>query len=74
MLGILSYNYSHDAIILLFLASFEFSVGLYCGACLDVNINGNWFPTRIERSVNDEKWYLVGVSRDVKLSGLPVRI
>lgn len=44
--------------------------GLHCGTTMDVNINGEWVPTRIEMG---DDWYLVGV-RTENLSGLTVRI
>lgn len=50
----------------------EYSNGLHCGDCLDVKIEGDWVPTRIELRWPDE-WYLVGVSAG-SLNGLKVRI
>lgn len=44
--------------------------GLHCGQSLDVLVNGDWEPTRIEK---DHEWYLVGIqTRD--LVGVRVRI
>lgn len=44
--------------------------GLHCGDTMEVLIDGNWIPTRIEM---DDDWYLVGIPcRD--LIGLIVRI
>lgn len=44
--------------------------GLHCGECLDILINGEWVPTRIEMG---DGWYLVGIKTD-SLEGLIVRI
>ena len=44
--------------------------GLHCGECLDILINGEWVPTRIEMG---NGWYLVGIKTD-SLEGLIVRI
>ena len=44
--------------------------GLHCGECLDVLIDGEWVPTRIEMG---EGWFLVGIQTD-QLAGLVVRI
>jgi len=43
--------------------------GLHCGETMDVLINGEWIPTRIEKSSD---WYLVGVKAK-SLPGLTVR-
>ena len=43
--------------------------GLHCGDCLDVEMDGDWVPVRIEM---DEDWYLVGVP-ELRLEGLTVR-
>lgn len=44
--------------------------GLHCGTGMDVLIDGEWIPTRIELS---DDWYLVGIKTD-KIEGLVVRI
>ena len=44
--------------------------GLHCGTTMEVLINDEWTPTRIEYG-ND--WYLVGVQKE-SLPGLQVRI
>ena len=44
--------------------------GLHCGECLDILINGDWVPTRIEMGGG---WYLTGIKTD-NLEGLIVRI
>ena len=44
--------------------------GLHCGTTMEVLINDEWAPTRIEYG-ND--WYLVGVQKET-LPGLQVRI
>lgn len=47
----------------------EYYGGLHCGDTLDVLIDGEWIPTRIEMA---DDWYLVGVKVD-DLIGLIVR-
>lgn len=49
----------------------EYYGGLHCGECFDVLIDDNWMPTRIEYG---DDWYLVGISRDISLNGLQVKI
>ena len=44
--------------------------GLHCGTAMEVLINGEWIPVRIEY-VDD--WYLVGIPCE-SLSGLQVKI
>ena len=44
--------------------------GLHCGERLEVLLDGEWIPTRIELG---EFWYLKGVKL-IKLNGLTVRI
>ena len=44
--------------------------GLHCGTAMEVLINDEWIPTRIEYG-ND--WYLVGVQKE-SLPGLQIRI
>ena len=44
--------------------------GLHCGEQFEVLVNGQWFPTRIEK---DKDWYLVGIKTS-SLIGLLVRI
>ena len=44
--------------------------GLQCGERLDILINGEWVPTRIEMG---DGWYLAGIKTD-HLEGLIVRI
>jgi hypothetical protein len=46
--------------------------GLHCGTCMDVMVNGQWQPTRIEMAASNE-WYLVDVNAET-LVGLMVRI
>ena len=48
----------------------DFYGGLHCGEPLEVNIDGEWIPTRIELG---EFWYLYGI-RIGNLNGLHVRI
>ena len=48
----------------------EYYGGLHCGECLDVLIDNEWVPTRVEMS---DDWYLVGIHTN-QLVGLTVRI
>lgn len=48
----------------------DFYGGLHCGTTMDVLIDEEWVPTRIEMADN---WYLVGVQTD-NIAGLTVRI
>jgi hypothetical protein len=52
----------------------ECLVGLPCGARIDVCIDGHMLPTRIERNANTNNFYLEGLSEEINLSGLPVRL
>ena len=52
----------------------EYYGGLNCGECFDIYINRQWKPVRIEYCHKDQDWYLVGVSRDIGLQGLKVRV
>lgn len=44
--------------------------GLHCGECMEVLIDDEWIPTRIEMR---EGWYLVGINTK-EVAGLTVRI
>lgn len=44
---------------------------LHCGDCFEVCVYGHWQATRIEMS--GFGWYLVGVSHNVRLTGLEAR-
>jgi len=48
----------------------EYYGGLHCGECMEVLIDGEWIPTRIEMG---DGWYLAGIGTD-NLMGLQVRI
>ena len=48
----------------------EFCEGLRCGTRLDVLIDDDWVPTRIEMT---DDWILVGIDTD-RIAGLTVRI
>lgn len=48
----------------------DFYGGLHCGECLQVNIDGEWIPTRIELG---DFWYLYGICV-ANINGLHVRI
>ncbi len=47
--------------------------GLHCGECMEVEVNGEWVPTRIEMGYLDGLWYLVGIETG-NLQGLKVRV
>lgn len=49
----------------------EYYGGLHCGTTMDVWLEDQWVPTRIEK--NGAGWYLVGVKAETIL-GLKVRI
>lgn len=51
----------------------EYYGGLHCGECMEVEIDGEWVPTRIEMGCSDGQWYLVGIKTD-ELQGLRVRL
>lgn len=44
--------------------------GLHCGTRMDVLINGEWIPTRIEMS---DDWFLFGIETE-SITGLTVRV
>ncbi|MBP3673009.1 MAG: DUF5348 domain-containing protein [Oscillospiraceae bacterium] len=44
--------------------------GLSCGTRMDVFINGDWIPTRIEMA---DDWLLIGINTE-DIAGLTVRI
>lgn len=48
----------------------EFLEGLRCGTRMDVLIDENWIPTRIEMA---DDWYLIGIDTN-NIAGLTVRI
>lgn len=50
----------------------EYYGGLHCGDGMDVMVDGEWMPTRIEMGLN-RKWHLVCVDAD-SLAGLTVRV
>lgn len=50
----------------------EFYGGLHCGTGLDVLLNDEWVPTRIEMNM-ERQWYLVGIETGTLL-GLTVKI
>ena len=50
----------------------EYYGGLHCGETMEILMNGQWEPTRIEMDFERE-WYLVGIACD-DLIGLTVRI
>ena len=50
----------------------DYGYGLHCGEGLDVLIDGEWVPSRIEFAHSGRRWYLVGVNAK-GLTGLRVR-
>lgn len=70
--GRLSYN--HKTKRYSFLLSDLWEKDFHCGNHLQVLLDGEWVPTRIEMDIH-EKWYLVGVNKTGReLEGLRVRI
>ena len=67
--GILIYDSSTNRFDVLYEEGNSYG-GLHCGTTMEVLINDEWAPTRIEYG-ND--WYLVGVQKE-SLPGLQVRI
>lgn len=67
--GILIYDSSTNRFDILYEEGNSYG-GLHCGTTMEVLINDEWAPTRIEYG-ND--WYLVGVQKG-SLPGLQVRI
>ena len=67
--GILIYDSSTNRFDVLYEEGNSYG-GLHCGTTMEVLINDEWIPTRIEYG-ND--WYLVGVQKE-SLPGLQVRI
>lgn len=48
--------------------------GFHCGNHMEVCLNGEWIPTRIEMD-SKEQWYLTGTDKaGTELEGLKVRI
>lgn len=67
--GSLIYNEDYDRIDIRFGLD-DYYGGLHCGETMDVFIEGEWIPARIEKGSD---WYLVGVKTD-SLPGLQVRL
>ncbi|WP_302804775.1 DUF5348 domain-containing protein [Eubacterium callanderi] len=51
----------------------EYYGGLHCGECLEVELDKEWVPTRIEMDCSDRRWYLVGIETN-NLQRLKVRV
>ena len=66
--GALVYDEDQDRIDIRFGLD-DYYGGLHCGETMDVLIDGQWIPARIEK---DRDWYLVGV-KTKSLPGLLVR-
>ena len=66
--GALIYDEDQDRIDIRFGLS-NYYGGLHCGETMDVLIDGQWIPTRIEKG---RDWYLVGI-KTTFLPGLQVR-
>ena len=67
--GSLLYDEERDRIDIRFGLN-DYYGGLHCGETMEVLIDGQWVPTRIEKG-ND--WYLVGI-KTKDLPGLQVRL
>lgn len=67
--GILVYDAESDRMDIRF-ESGDYYGGLHCGEPMEVAINNDWIPTRIEMHSH---WYLVGIQID-NIVGLIVRI
>lgn len=67
--GILIYDSATDRFDVLYVEGNRYG-GLHCGTAMEVLINGEWIPVRIEYA---DSWYLVGIPQE-SLSGLQVRI
>ncbi len=67
--GVLIYNDESSHIDIQFGLD-DYYGGLHCGTTMDVLVNDEWIPTRIEKS---DDWYLIGLSH-YRLLGLTVRI
>lgn len=71
--GILAYNPENNRYGLLRSDLWEIE-GFHCGETLDVQIDGEWLPTRMEMNIEGE-WYLVGTPyRGEALQFLTVRV
>lgn len=68
--GTLFYNYERDRIDIKY-EDGTTEGGLYCGQTMEVFINNEWKPTRLEMSDN---WYLDGIKGLESLVGLKVRL
>ncbi len=58
VIGRLGYNSANDRYGLLVSDLWEHE-GFHCGEGLEVLVNNEWVPTRMEMSI-DRQWYLVG--------------
>lgn len=67
--GSLFYDENQDRIDIRFGLN-DYYGGLHCGETMDVLLDGQWLPTRIEKG---RDWYLIGVKTS-SLIGLMVRI
>ena len=67
--GSLLYDEDRDRIDIRFGLN-DYYGGLHCGETMDVLIDEQWVPTRIEKGLD---WYLVGIETK-SLPGLQVRI
>jgi len=68
--GVLSYDYSQGRYDIRY-DDGSFYGGLHCGSCFDIQINGEWKPTRIES--NADGYYLIDVPHDALQRGTKVR-
>lgn len=71
--GRMGYNSQNDRYGLLVSDLWEID-GFHCGETMEVKIDDEWKPTRIEMSI-DRKWYLVDTPfQDTDLEGLIIRV
>ena len=69
--GTLCYNYDNDRYGLIVGGEWK-EDGFHCGDCMQVMVEGEWTPTRIEFSGGD--WYLVGTPYCGDLDGIRARL
>lgn len=47
---------------------------LHCGDTLEVQVKGEWRPTRVEFGGDEDDWYFVGIKNDDWSAGSRVRV
>jgi len=71
--GRLGYNSTNKRYGLLVCDLWE-TTGFHCGECLEVLVNDAWVQTRMEFSLDSQKWYLVGTPYFGDLEYIQARI